>query len=277
MTRNIQRIKAVFFSPCGSTGQIVRRMAAWLSEELAVPAEIHSYTRPQDRQQPFALAPGDLLVWGTPVYAGRIPNMLLPFVKQGVTASNNPAIPVVVFGNRSYDNALAELSAVLKKQGCIPVAGAAVAAAHVFTEALASGRPDQADLKTLKAFCAAAAKKLKSGLPYCEPQIPGDPEPQAYYTPKKADGTPAVFLKAKPAADPARCTACGICQDLCPMGSIRQQPGAAPEFAGICIKCHACIHGCPHSAIALKDEAFLSHVRMLEEHFTRRKEPEYFL
>ena len=277
MTPNIKRIKAVFFSPCGSTEQIIRRMAAWLSEELQVPAEVHSYTLPQERRSPFVLEPTDLLLWGTPVYAGRIPNMLLPFVKQGVTAGGNPAIPVVVFGNRSYDHALAELSAVLKKQGCIPVAGAAVAASHVFTEALASGRPDRADLETLKAFCAAAAAKLKAGPPYREPQIPGDPEPRAYYTPKKADGTPAVFLKAKPQADPALCNVCGICQDLCPMGSIRQQPGAVPEFAGICIKCHACIRGCPKKAIALKDEAFLSHVEMLAQSFTARKEPEFCL
>lgn len=277
MTPNIKRIKAVFFSPCGSTEQIIRRMAAWLSDELQVPAEVHSYTLPQERRSPFVLEPTDLLLWGTPVYAGRIPNMLLPFVKQGVTAGGNPAIPVVVFGNRSYDHALAEVSAILKKQGCLPLAGAALAARHVFTPALAPGRPDSADWNRLQDFCRAAAEKIKGGTPWSAPEIPGEPEPEAYYTPKKADGTPAVFLKAKPQADPALCNVCGICQDLCPMGIIRQQPGAVPEFAGICIKCHACIRGCPKKAIALKDEAFLSHVEMLAQSFTARKEPEFFL
>ena len=83
-----------------------------------------------------------------------------------------------------------------------------------------------------------------------------------YYTPLKEDGTGAHFLKAKPVTDASRCTRCGICASVCPMGSIAaDEPDST---AGICIKCHACIKTCPARARRFLDGDFLSHVKMLE-------------
>ena len=46
---------------------------------------------------------------------------------------------------------------------------------------------------------------------------------------------------------------------------------------GICIKCQACIKICPAGAKYFDNEAFLSHVAMLEQNYTRRSEAEYFI
>lgn len=49
------------------------------------------------------------MIFGTPVYAGRVPNKVLPMI-QGLFQGNDAfAVPVVTFGNRNYDNALIEL------------------------------------------------------------------------------------------------------------------------------------------------------------------------
>ena len=48
-------------------------------------------------------------------------------------------------------------------------------------------------------------------------------------------------------------------------------------MTGICIKCQACIKKCPKKAKYFDDPAFLSHVAMLEQNYTRRAEPEMFL
>ena len=106
-------------------------------------------------------------------------------------------------------------------------------------------------------------------------EVRGDDPVTAYYTPLGTDGKPAVFLKAKPKTDPEKCTKCGICATVCPMGSI---PKDAPDTCtGICIKCHACIKACPAGAKYFDDEAFLSHVEMLKQNYQRRAEAEWFI
>ena len=92
--------------------------------------------------------------------------------------------------------------------------------------------------------------------------------------PKGVDGLPAKFLKAKPLTDMEKCTKCGICAKVCPLGSISFEDFS--EVSGICIKCQACVVKCPEGAKYFDDAAFLSHVKMLEQNFTRRSEPECY-
>ena len=68
----------------------------------------------------------------------------------------------MTFGNRSYDNALAELCAVLEGDGFHTVAGGAFVGRHAFTDKLAEDRPDWDDRKELKNFAAAIADKVKN-------------------------------------------------------------------------------------------------------------------
>ena len=181
----------------------------------------------------------------------------------------------MTFGNRSYDNALAELCAVLEGDGFHTVAGGAFVGRHAFTDKLAEDRPDWDDRKELKKFATAIADKVKNLTENPAPvTVPGDPE-APYYIPKGTDGEPAKFLKAKPQTDPAKCTNCGTCARLCPMGAI--DPEDVYSVPGTCIKCQACVRKCTKHAKYFDDPAFLSHVAMLEHTFTEPKKNEVFL
>ena len=48
-----------------------------------------------------------------------------------------------------------------------------------------------------------------------------------------------------------RCVGCGICQMVCPSGSIRVEDGKAVHIPGNCQTCLACVHNCPENAIGL--------------------------
>ncbi len=52
-------------------------------------------------------------------------------------------------------------------------------------------------------------------------------------------------------ADPERCTRCGLCEKLCPVGAIERTGEDAPAFADECVLCMRCFSYCPAEAILL--------------------------
>ena len=271
---DIRNVHAVFFSPTGNAKKVVCAVADAVGAALGVPVAYDDFTLSQARQTTRSYGPGDLVVFGTPTYAGRIPNKLLPFVQSGFQGNGALAVPVAVFGNRSYDNALMELRNELEAHGFHTVSAAAFVGQHAFAAKLATGRPDAQDLALVEQFAQRTAEKVR-GLtePPAPVQVPGDAA-APYYTPLGLDGQPAKFLKAKPWTDPAKCTNCGLCAAVCPMGSI--DPADAASVPGVCIKCQACVVKCPAGAKYFDDPAFLSHKAMLEQNYTRRAEAELF-
>lgn len=190
----ISRVWAVYFSPTGNVKEVTNLIAKKLSEELSVPLEQWDFTLPDNRKSVKAFEKEDLVVFGTPVYAGRVPNKILPWVQQGFTGDHTPMVPVVVFGNRNFDDALMELKQELEKNGFLAAAGAAVASSHVFSDKIAPGRPDASDRAEILTFAGKTAQKitetdtLHTGL-----QVAGNDPVGAYYTPLGTDGKPAKF------------------------------------------------------------------------------------
>lgn len=270
----IKTVYAAYFSATGNTRRVVTTLANALAESFEVPLELVDFTRPFAREESYFFTERDLVVFGTPTYAGKIPNKLLDFVKTGFVGGGALAVPVVTFGNRSFDNSLAELCACLESDGFHTIAGGAFACQHAFSDTLAAGRPDADDMAILAKLGSAVVGKVGKMTEIPAPiQVDGDAA-AAYYVPKGLDGEPKKFLKATPKTDLNKCTNCGVCASLCPMGSIN--PENAAEVVGICIKCHSCVRNCPEGAKYFDDEAFLSHKAMLERDFTRRAEDKIF-
>ncbi len=268
---NIKKIWAVWFSPTGGTKNVVLTLAGCLAESLDLPCEEIDFTLPEAREREYHFGRDDLVVAGSPVYAGRMPNKLMPDWRRCVFGEETIAVPVVVFGNRSFGGALTEFREILGENGFLIPSGAAFVSRHAFTDAVAGGRPDDKDTEAIKDFADLTQKKLADGTQPMLP-CPEKDEIPPYYTPLKEDGTPAKFLKARPETDSARCDRCGICVEVCPVGSINEQM----QTDGICIKCQACVRTCPKKAKYFTDEDFLSHVRMLEKNF-REPADNYFI
>ena len=264
---NIKRICVLCFSPTGGTEKIARLVAGELAGPLGLEPVYFDFTKPENRQTEYRFGPEDLLVMASPVYAGRLPNKLMPEYQAKIFGSSTPAIPICVFGNRSPDEALRELVLLLEGNGFQIAAGAAFAGRHAFSDRVGEGRPDQSDLDEIRSFAAKAAEKLSmDALP---PLDMDRSEIGPYYTPLKEDGTPAKFLKARPLTRWEKCSRCGACARACPMGSIDPQ---TMDAVGLCIKCQACVRRCTVQAKYFEDPDFLSHVAMLEQNYTSRAE-----
>lgn len=271
-----RQIHGLCYSATGVTEKVTRILMEALEKELDLPqAVFHGFRKPDERSADYVFGPGDLVVVGSPTYAGRMPNKIVPDFQARLRGNGALAVPVVTFGNRAFDNALAELCAVLEANGFHTVAAAAFPGRHAFTDALGEGRPDWNDKREIQAFAKRVTGKLRElKAPPPPVKVPGDPE-APYYVPKGLNGEPAKFLKAKPRTDLGKCCNCGVCARLCPMGAIDLKNVA--EVTGTCIKCHACVRKCTHHAKYFDDPAFLSHVAMLEKNFQEPKECAVFL
>lgn len=268
----IERVTGLFFSATGNTRKVTEEITYALGDQLGAETEALGITKPAARKRSRSFGRGDLLVIGLPTYAGKLPNKILPDLSN-ITAEGALAVCAVTFGNRAFDNSLAELVNVMAGNGFTVIGGAAFACRHAFTDKLAPGRPDETDLAAASAFAGRAAEKVLGG-DLSSPAVPGDPA-APYYVPLREDGERAVFLKAKPKLDPERCDRCGICAEVCPMGAIdRENVKSVP---GTCIKCQACVRRCPKKARYFDDPDFLSHVAMLEQNYTGRQENSFYL
>lgn len=272
----IKNIYAVYFSPTGGTQKIAVALLNNLSQLLHISSQNIDLTILADRQISCDFDSNSLVILAVPVYAGRIPNKLLPDLERCLNGSGETAIiPICVYGNRNYDEALREMLILVEKHGFIPIGAAAMISQHAFSTHIAKDRPDSSDFEVLTYFSNKIAEKILNNHKLTGITYDHDTPIRPYYTPLKADHTPARFLKAKPVTDMDKCNNCGICAKKCPMGSISADDVA--DVSGICIKCQACVKFYPTHAKYFTDTDFLSHVRMLENTYTDRKEVKILL
>lgn len=273
---NFTTVYAVYFSATGTTQTVVRTVAETLGRTLGAPVREIDFTLPAARQNHTTFASDDLVVFGTPVYAGRVPNLLLPFVQSSFTGSGTAAVPVVLFGNRNFDNALIELRDTLDERGFRCVAAAACVGEHAFSTTLGAGRPNRDDLAAVEQFAAQAAEKLKAlpALPDETVPVAGANPPWPYFQPQDRHGNKINILKVKPKTSDA-CDRCGLCAQICPLGAI--DPADPTQVPGKCMKCGACVKRCPLHAKYYDDAGYLFHQHELEDVYARPAENSFFL
>lgn len=268
----IDRIVSFYFSPNGTTRALCRSIGNTISSALNVKNKEIDFTLPQARKTCPEFDAGTLVIAASPVYAGRLPNLLLPYL-EGLKGNGALAIPIAVFGNRAPDQTLTEWKRLLTARGFIVPAAASFVGQHSFSVTLAAGRPDSEDMKRASQFAMEIADRLPTWTEKSEAVLPFDGQPLQYYRPQRRDGTALNFLRAKPDVSDA-CIQCGACASVCPMGAIALQD--ARLYCGPCIKCNACIRICPNGARRFIDPDYLYHKEDLEQSCSERKEVSFY-
>ncbi len=257
----------VSFSPTGTTRKILVGIANGFK---AAKVEAVNLT-PPDAGRPATQLGGDgLAIIGAPVYGGRLPAEAISRLRT-VRGDKTPAVVVVVYGNRDFEDALLELKDLAVEQGFVPVAGAAFIGEHSFsTRALpiAVGRPDGPDLGLAAAFGGAVRDKLAGMTSLSDLGTLSIPGRFPY------EGGPRA-MNVVPATNVERCTLCGVCAGVCPTAAIVVAEQVTTEVAA-CIRCCACIKSCPEDARFWEDPMMLKISTWLAENCAARKEPQLF-
>ncbi len=264
----IQSLKLVCFSPTGTAKSIIKAIAGGTNQSNA---ELVDITKQHARKQQLHTSENELLVVAVPVYMGRVPALLNEWL-HAIKARNTPAVCIVVYGNRAYDDALLELKDILIKRGCKPIACAAYIGEHSFSSSetpTAEGRPDASDLNHTELFGRKINEKLLSVSSVdhiSDINIPGN---YPYGGVTKLWSVDFIAISNE-------CTQCGICAEGCPVGAIDSEKSNLID-KGKCITCCACIKNCPQKARTLKTGPVKDASMRLNKLYKERKEPVFFL
>lgn len=269
----MKRLNIMYFSPTGTTAKVLHAIGYRLLENVdKIKGEIIDFTLPNIREDSFLFSENDIVLIGIPVYAGRVPNILLKYL-HSIKSEGSIAIPVVLYGNRDYDDALIELNDILINNGFNIIAAASFIGEHSFSYTLAKDRPDSEDLSIARNFGDDIYNKMISNI-HRDLNIKGNRTYRKYYIPKDEDGNPVDIRKVIPKTNET-CIDCKICAKVCPMGSIDYEDVSL--LNGICIKCGACIKKCPTHSKYFNDTDYLRHKQELEDELKERKLPEIFV
>jgi ferredoxin len=263
----IKSLKLVCFSPTGTTKAILKSIARGINHANV---DLIDITKPNDRVQALVTGNDVLLILAVPVYMGRVPSVLSDWLNS-IKADNTPAVCVVVYGNRAFDDALLELKDMLVNCGCKPIAGAAFIGEHSFSSAdlpSSVGRPDANDLQLAESFGRKIKEILNSGTlvnTLNSISLPGN---------FPYGGTKYLwhldFISVKDT-----CTHCGICATVCPVGAIEAESSGTID-KDKCTLCCACIKNCPQNARSMKPGP-MRDAAIRCTNFIERKEPEFFV
>jgi ferredoxin len=265
---NIRSAKLIYFSPTQTTRRVIEGIAQGV--RIAT-VEYLDLTPPEAGTRKLTEMHDELAIIGAPVYSGRLPADMISRLRR-LKGNDAPAVIVVVYGNRAYEDALLELRDLALETGFKPIAAGAFIGEHSYSSnatPIAVGRPDMEDSKKAKEFGEMINKKMRNmgALDEMIPLlVPGN-------FPYKERG---ALSNISPVTEEAVCAKCEKCASVCPTAAITVRDTVLTDRS-LCIRCCACVKTCSTGARTMEDPRIRQVAEQLSMNCRKRKEPETFM
>jgi hypothetical protein len=117
----IEKLRLLYFSPTQTTKKILNAIAAGFKAEAVIDIDLTppDSIRPNESGKEIRINDG-LTVIGVPVYTGRVAPEAARRIRQ-FKANGTPAVLVVLYGNREFEDALKELRDLAVQAGFRPM------------------------------------------------------------------------------------------------------------------------------------------------------------
>lgn len=216
------------------------------------------------------MAADELAIIGVPVYAGRVAPLAVKRL-EAIKGNNSPALIVVTYGNREFEDAMVELREITENCAVRPIAACSFIGEHSFSgndTPIAANRPDSRDLAVAADFGKKSRempKAIRNIDKIASLAVPGN------IPFKEGMGE----LHCTPLVVQSACSHCAECISTCPAGAISQDFGIEID-SKLCIFCCYCIKSCPEAALRIEAAPLQAKRQWLYENCAKRKELEFF-
>lgn len=223
-------IVQIVFSPTGGT----QKVANAITSEWENTVNKIDLTNGKFDFAALSLGKDDVAVIAVPSYGGRVPALAAQRIAN-IHGNQARCVIVCVYGNRAYEDTLAELQDIAQKSGFKVIAAISAVAEHSIIHQYAAGRPDQQDEQELHNFSKKIFEKISDDNTSSHLHIPGN-------RPYKKAGAGGLVPKAD-----KKCIHCGLCAENCPSQAISRENVKLVDSKK-CISCMRCVSQCPQSA-----------------------------
>jgi flavodoxin/NAD-dependent dihydropyrimidine dehydrogenase PreA subunit len=246
----VPRAAVIYFSPSGITAKVADAIAAGL-RSIGYVVELWNL---KDRP-PLDIGVYDLLGLGSNVYYYRLPFNVTDYLQALPSLKGMPAFCFLVHGSHAFD-AVNSLRRILAERGAKHVGYFHCSRDARFLGNLSEGylsfpeHPSEEELEQATVFGVTVAQRAAEGV-YAK--VKDEPNLPLIYRVQRglmSRRLPKQVYSRLFKVDPTKCTACGLCMEICPTKNIETRRLGQPLWGRNCLYRLSCETKCREDAIS---------------------------